>query len=411
MKKSLLEYAFYIFTIVIFIIFSLFLFRFLTRERESNELYTMYSLEKSLFWLYESYREGNLEEEIKEKSEIQGFGIYKYDGTAKVLFGSAPHRVESGALRKGWGFVRDSERGTITLIRPIGGGPEPPPMERGREHHRMRDLRRLRFVYIELAVGDYYTKNSQLTLFTFLYPFVLLAFLSSLFILYRKTMGYKKRMEEQRHLAQLGEVSRTLTHEMKNPLGAIRLQTGYLKRLLPEEYKGEMDVIEEETERLRLLSDRIGDFLRDPRGHVEEIDPHSFIERVISKFAGQITFNSRLESETVIAFDSQRLRSVLENLIKNGLESGGEDESAAVEVSINEERGRLYIKVADNGKGLPDGQGEAIFDPFYTTKTRGSGIGLAISKRFVEAVGGRLTLRNREQGGAEAVIELKREMK
>lgn len=275
----------------------------------------------------------------------------------------------------------------------------------------MRDIKRLRFVYIELSVDDYYAKSSQLQLFGLLYPFMLLAFISSLFILFRKTMGYKKRMEEQRHLAQLGEVSRTLTHEMKNPLGAIRLQTGYLKRLLPEKYKGEMEVIEEETERLKLLSDRIGDFLRDPRGHVEEIEPIYFIERLISKFAGPITFNCSLERESVIAFDSQRLRSVMENLIKNGLESGGEDESAAVEVSIYEERGRFYIKVADNGKGLPAGQGETIFDPFYTTKTRGSGIGLAISKRFVEAAGGRLTLRNREQGGAEAVIELKREMR
>lgn len=275
----------------------------------------------------------------------------------------------------------------------------------------MRDVKRLRFVYIELSVDDYYAKSSQLRLFGFLYPFMLLAFISSLFILFRKTMGYKKKMEEQRHLAQLGEISRTLTHEMKNPLGAIRLQTGYLKRLLPEQYRGEMGVIEEETERLRLLSDRIGDFLRDPRGHVEAIEPVAFIERVISKFSGPISFTSSLEGERSIAFDSQRLRSVLENLIKNGLESGGDEETASVEVLISEERGRFYIKVADSGCGLPRGQGETIFDPFYTTKTKGSGIGLAISKRFVEAAGGRLTLRNRAKGGAEAIIELKRESK
>lgn len=409
MKHGTIEYAFYFFTILIFIVFSLFLFRFLSRERENNELYMQYSIERTLFTLYEAYREERLEAAVESIPALKGFGIYRPEGNNRVIVGSAPLMIRPEELMRGGMFRRDSERGTITMIRPIGGGSEPPPMQRRGEHHKMREPRRFRLIYIEMEAGEYFERSDQQRLFTFLYPFLLVAFISSLLILFRKNIRYKKRMEEQKHLAQLGEVSRTLSHEMKNPLGAIRLQTGYLKKLLPPEYGDEMAVIEEETERLKILSDRIGDFLRDPKGHVESIDIIPFIEHIIARFDGRISFIPGTSVGISINFDSQRLRSVLENLIKNGLESGGVGESCEVEIGVTEDRGRVILAIRDNGRGLPDGKGETLFDPFFTTKTKGSGIGLSISKRFVEAAGGRLKLRNRAEGGAEAIIELKKE--
>ena len=72
-------------------------------------------------------------------------------------------------------------------------------------------------------------------------------------------------------------------------------------------------------------------------------------------------------------------------------------------------RNRDEIMVSDRGDGIPEGAADKIFDPFYTSKISRSGVGLSISKRFIEAAEGQLTIRNRKGGGSEARITLPRE--
>jgi signal transduction histidine kinase len=104
------------------------------------------------------------------------------------------------------------------------------------------------------------------------------------------------------------------------------------------------------------------------------------------------------------------LRSVLENLIKNALESapsGHQGES--IEVHVSSSKSKVTISVMDRGEGISPEARERIFDPFYTSKTTGSGIGLAIARRFVEAAEGSLSLSPRSGGGTVAEVSLKRE--
>ena len=160
-----------------------------------------------------------------------------------------------------------------------------------------------------------------------LIAFIIIIIISTLFIvLYRKNLEYRKKIESQEQLAQLGEIARTLSHEIKNPLGAIRMQTGYLRRLLHKDDNSKskierLSIIEEEVQRLALLTNRIGDFLRDPVGTPIKIELCSFMNDMIKRFDWHINLNKQTESRVHVLADLDRLRSVVENLLRNAIES------------------------------------------------------------------------------------------
>jgi two-component system sensor histidine kinase HydH len=102
--------------------------------------------------------------------------------------------------------------------------------------------------------------------------------------------------------------------------------------------------------------------------------------------------------------DPERLRSVLENLVRNALEAGGPEEGVSIETGT--EAGAARIDVLDRGSGFPSELAGKVFDPFFTTKSRGTGIGLSVCKRFVAAAGGSIALENRQGGGCRARVIL-----
>jgi two-component system sensor histidine kinase HydH len=106
----------------------------------------------------------------------------------------------------------------------------------------------------------------------------------------------------------------------------------------------------------------------------------------------------------MVFMDTDRLRSVLENLIRNALESGSAAE--AVTAAIGENAGKISITVFDRGRGIAEDDLKQVFDPFFTRKSTGTGIGLSICKRFTEAAGGAISLENREQGGLAVTLVL-----
>ena len=158
--------------------------------------------------------------------------------------------------------------------------------------------------------------------------------------------------------------------------------------------------------RLTTLADRIGEFIRNPKGSPEPVNPSQFVKDLVHRLGLQIVVDCDPEVENAtVLFDHERLRSVLENLIKNGQESA-DSRTPQVTIKIGRttqaRQSYIQIDVIDDGDGLPEGQEGMVFDPFFTTKVMGSGIGLAISRQFVDGAGGVLTLTPREQGGTIA---------
>ena len=121
-------------------------------------------------------------------------------------------------------------------------------------------------------------------------------------------------------------------------------------------------------------------------------------------FNREIPFDVEV-SRVTVSFDPDRARSVFENLIKNATESC-EGRDPQVEIQIRVKHRNAVVRIMDRGDGLPKEMKAKLFDPFFTTKIHGSGIGLSISKQFVEARGGSLKLYDRDGGGTVSEVSL-----
>jgi two-component system sensor histidine kinase HydH len=102
--------------------------------------------------------------------------------------------------------------------------------------------------------------------------------------------------------------------------------------------------------------------------------------------------------------DERRMDQVLHNLVRNAVEAS--PEGAPIEVRVAREGDALTVSFLDQGEGIPEESLDRIFEPFFTTRTRGTGLGLAVARRIVELHGGKLTARNRSEGGAEFRLTL-----
>lgn len=400
------ELLFFIFLLALFLTITALVQVLLSGRSRRESLLLEYEAQKIAAALMESTRDGSTLDSDALEERIVGFGIYTSQGFALQRFGSAPTSLRlPGNQAQILHF--NEERKTLTLVRWIGMFPGM--MQMHRRMPRMMRPENLQLLFLELFVEGYWSTRRVFKTASVMAPLLILLVLGFIGYLYRKNSLYRKKLASQAQLAQLGEASRTLTHEIKNPLSAIRIRTGILRKTLPETSREDLRIIEEEVSRLSLLTDRIGDFLRDPLGQPEILNLDSFIREMILRYDREITYTNESEADLEIRFDRQRLRSVLGNLLNNALESqDASTEQEPVEIFVSALKGKIEIAVLDRGEGISEEKADKIFDPFYTSKINGSGVGLSISKRFVEAAGGRLSVQNRKGGGSEARIVLPR---
>ncbi len=262
-------------------------------------------------------------------------------------------------------------------------------------------------IYINLDASGFGEELMHLrVLFIALIILSLVLYIIVLYI-YRQNRKYKETLVRQESLVSLGSAARTLTHEIKNPLSAIKIQLAILRRSVKGDELEGIYTIEHETTRIKELTDKVSDFLRNPLGNPMKIDIVKEVKSLFPLFSTGIeTVSGSVESAFVL-FDRERMRSVFENLIKNAVEATEEGKRPEVSVSFARiKRGRILVSVNDRGCGISDESRQKIFDPFYTTKIHGSGIGLSIASQFVKAAGGELSIKSRSGGGTSAIVIL-----
>lgn len=220
-----------------------------------------------------------------------------------------------------------------------------------------------------------------------------------------------RELERRRRLASLGELAAGVAHEVRNPLGAIQLYSGLLKRecsrlspaiRLIEKIEAGVRAIDGVVQDTLALSPRSCTLQRCPvRRLVGEIE--DFCQTVLT--ARQVTLElPHIAGDMEIQADEGALRRVLINLVVNAAEASAP--ASRVSVTVQRAGAHVEIKVRDAGPGLPPELLEKIFDPFFTTKATGTGLGLTIAHRLVEAHGGELSATNHEGGGAEFTVRL-----
>jgi len=216
-----------------------------------------------------------------------------------------------------------------------------------------------------------------------------------------------KEMSYQKSLAEIGKISFIVAHEVKNPLGIIKGGIDILKKdQVDEETKTQMILyIEEEIKRLDSFIKEFLSLARPKRPEVSKIDLNEFMHTLNQKIkieypTKKIRIN--LSKDKDFFTDAVLLERVFVNLIKNAYEAGAD----RVDIDIIKNNKEWVLKIADNGPGICDEDKEKIFEPFYTTKPKGTGLGLVFVSQAVYALQGRIEVRDNIPKGNLFIIFL-----
>jgi two-component system sensor histidine kinase HydH len=228
-----------------------------------------------------------------------------------------------------------------------------------------------------------------------------------------------RRAHEAERLAVLGRIAAALAHEIRNPLGSI---TGAIEMLrespaLSEEDRRLCGIIEREARR---LNDLVGDMvdLSRPRAPRPEATDVAALAREVVALASNAARGAdvavRYDGPDGAVFarcDGAQMRQVLWNLVRNAIQASSA--GATVAVRLRADDASATLSVDDQGPGIAEGTEQRIFDDFFTTRTHGAGIGLAVVRRIVDdhaAMGARLAVKRADTGGASFQVTLSRDV-
>jgi PAS domain S-box-containing protein len=210
----------------------------------------------------------------------------------------------------------------------------------------------------------------------------------------------QQRLIQREKLASLGEMAAGVAHEIRNPLGGIKMATTLLSSGIGDQrISKEMaqSVLSGIAEIEAIVADLL-DYARDTRLDRQDYALARILAPVVEGYAAEarargVTFAARgLDADLVAAVDGQRLRQVFANVMKNALEATERRAGGRVEVALLDRAGAAVVEVADNGTGMEAEHREKIFLPFYTTKPTGTGLGMAIVKKIMDLHGGEIEI-------------------
>ncbi len=224
------------------------------------------------------------------------------------------------------------------------------------------------------------------------------------------------RLRQADRLTTAGQLAAGLAHEVRNPLAAI---SGCVE-LMKEEGTAKprlLDIVLRETERLKLVTGQFLDFAKPtplsqrPCHLVALVEESIVLLEKSCDSAHPVTFSLRQEADDVmVAGDPDQLKQVLWNLGLNAIQAmqtGGQLSIAICRHDADNGDGWVTIELTDTGRGIPPDEIERIFDPFYTTRPGGTGLGLTITRKIIDNLGGRIEVAGREGGGSTFRIFLK----
>ena len=232
----------------------------------------------------------------------------------------------------------------------------------------------------------------------------------------------RSRRNGERHL-DFEALAAGLAHEIKNPLAGLQGSAELLAREAEGAAREYALVIAREARRVDGLVRELLDLARPATLQSGPVNIHTVLRDVMLIAKGlpggdRILFSQRFDpSLPAILGDQEKLTQVVLNVLRNAVEAARETPGAEVSMETGVAPLRLRqaggktvtlarVAVLDNGPGIPESMLGRLFTPFSTSKPQGTGLGLAVSRRIVEAHGGRIEVRNRPGGGAEAALYL-----
>jgi len=222
----------------------------------------------------------------------------------------------------------------------------------------------------------------------------------------------QKAVERSAHLAAVGELAASIAHEVRNPLAGMKGALEVLRKELAVK-PDNLEIVDELLAQIVRLENLVRDLLNfaRPRALTRRLfDLHETLDRVLRMFKEQsdsarITVRRTYEPGTSqLLADATQLEQVFLNLVHNAIQAMEHGGTLFVNARVRE--GSIVISFRDTGKGIAAGDLPRIFQPFFTTKHRGSGLGLSIVQKIVEAHGGSVEIRSRASKGTTATVSI-----
>lgn len=229
-----------------------------------------------------------------------------------------------------------------------------------------------------------------------------------------------RQLLKSERLATVGRMTSAITHELRNPLSSINLNTemlmeGLLDRGIErddDEIMPLLETITDEVDRLREITEEYLVYARLPSSDLGSHDLNEIVQDLIDFHRSEweqkgISVALELESDEIeVLADPNQLRQALLNIVKNAIEASPDGSEVAVEVEATEEN--AAVRVVDEGPGIDPEIRDELFEPFATTKSDGTGLGLAMTQQIVRDHKGRICVSSPDTGGCRFVVQLPR---
>ena len=227
-----------------------------------------------------------------------------------------------------------------------------------------------------------------------------------------KLIQAEERAEQAERMAMLGRLSAGLAHEIRNPLGSIAGSIQLLKsgRGLSDEDRQLCEIVQREAARLNDLVTDMMDLARPKKPQITTVDA-STIAREVVELASK---SGRAVSDVEVAYegvdrapvkaDGAQLRQLVWNLVRNAVQASNAGD--VVRVAVNLDGAHVTLEVADRGVGIAPEDKERLFDAFFTTRSQGTGVGLAVVKRIADEHGFAIDVESDKGKGATFSVRL-----
>jgi nitrogen fixation/metabolism regulation signal transduction histidine kinase len=212
------------------------------------------------------------------------------------------------------------------------------------------------------------------------------------------------------------EMAKQVAHEIKNPLTPMKLSIQQLLRVYdPNDPNSEQKVqkvansIIEQIDALTKIANEFSNFAKMPRPDEVAMDILPVLENVIEVFKEDVNcsfeLNKKLDKANVFADKDQMVRT-FNNLIKNALQAIPEERQGRIVITVDQLENNVRIRISDNGTGISDDKRMTIFVPYFTTKSNGTGLGLAMVKQIIDNHNGLIYFEANEPEGTTFSVEL-----
>jgi two-component system sensor histidine kinase PilS (NtrC family) len=232
----------------------------------------------------------------------------------------------------------------------------------------------------------------------------------------------ERTLRRSESLAAVGQATTQVAHEIRNPLGSIRLGVSMLRdSVSDQEALNTIELVERGIKHLNKLVVDVTQFSRQKELERSTVDLHESLERSIDLVSERIreknaTVEKSFAGRTIMGqWDPYQLRQVFVNVIANAVDASQENSAVHISTELlpaeidgdgQPPKNYARITIADQGKGMDKATRDRIFEPFFSTKKRGTGLGLAIVKQIVELHGGRISVASEPGEGSKFRIDL-----